>query len=89
MKVHIEGNLYLESDGMQFIIKEYTGKTYKNNETGKETEAYNTIGYYATVQQACKKLIKMKIMESTATDLKALLESVDGIERFIEERVAV
>ena len=30
MKVHIENNLYIESDGMQYILKEYTGKTAEN-----------------------------------------------------------
>lgn len=89
MKVHIEGQLYLESDGTQFILKQYTGNTYKDKKTGKETEAYNTHGYFPSVQSACHKLLKMKLMESTATDLKSLLESVDGIKQFINERVAV
>lgn len=74
---------------MQFILKEYTGNVYKNKETGKETESTNTHGYFTSVQSAVKKLVKMKVMESTATDLKGLLEDVEDIKRFIEERVAV
>ena len=89
MKVQIEGNLYLESDSMQFILKEYTGIFYTNKETGKETESTKTYGYFPSVQSACKHLIKMKLMESTATDLKELLGEVEGIKKFIEERVAV
>lgn len=89
MKVQIENNLYLESDGMQFIIKEYTGKVYEDKKSGKQTESYNTIGYYSNVQSACRDLVKRKVMESTATDLKSLLESVEGIKQYIEDRIAV
>ena len=30
MKIHIENNIYLESDEQQFLLKEYTGNTYTN-----------------------------------------------------------
>lgn len=83
MKVHIEGNLYLESDSLQFIIKEYNGKTDKNGNA-----LYKTHGYFNSVQNAMHHLVKMKIMQSTATTLKELIASVDDIRKFIEERVS-
>lgn len=89
MKVHIEDNLYLESDGMQFIIKEYTGNIYKDKKTGKETESFNTHGYFNSVQSACRHLLKIKLMESTATDLKTLLQGVQEIREWIEAKVSV
>lgn len=88
MKVNIEGNLYLESDGMQFVLKDYTGKTYQDKK-GKETEAYNTLGYFSTVQSAMRHLVKMKLMQSTATTLNELLQDVERIREYIESRVSV
>jgi hypothetical protein len=87
MKVQIEGNLYLESDGLEFTIKKY-GNPYTNNK-GELIEPSTTSGHFSNVHSAIKYLVKMKIMESTATDLKGLLESVEGIREYIEERVRV
>lgn len=88
MKVNIEGNLYLESDGMQFILKDYTGKIY-TDKRGNVTEAHNTLGYFPSVQSAMRHLVKMKLMESTATTLNELLQDVQRIEEYIESRVSV
>ncbi|GED73108.1 hypothetical protein BRE01_68100 [Brevibacillus reuszeri] len=49
MKVEIEDNLYLESDGMQFIIKEYTGK---KDTLGRDL--YKVHGYFSGVDHAVK-----------------------------------
>jgi hypothetical protein len=89
MKVQIEGQLFLESDGTQFILKEYTGNLYEDKKTGKVTESFKTHGYFYSVQSAIIQLKRMKVMESTATDLKSLLESLKDIRRYIEEKVGV
>jgi hypothetical protein len=88
MKVQIEGNLYIESDALQFIIKEYTGKVSTDKE-GKETELYNIHGYYTNVQSCIKRLVTMKIKESTASTLSELLEDVKRIEQYIESKVTI
>ncbi|PWV90234.1 hypothetical protein DFQ01_14410 [Paenibacillus cellulosilyticus] len=80
MKVQIEENIYLESDSMQFIIREYTGKV--NNETG--IESFKTIGYYSNISSALKRMVKLKLMQSTATDLRELLEDLRRIEQRFE-----
>lgn len=78
MKVQIENNLYLESDGRQFIIKEYTGKHDKN---GNET--YKVHGYYSNINYALKKLFQMKLMESTHMTIGELVQHVQNIEQYI------
>lgn len=84
MKVHIEGNVFLESDEFQFIIKEYTGSKDKN---GNPT--YKTHGYFTSLQSAIKALVTMKIKESTAKELETLIEEVRKIYEMIEEKISV
>lgn len=87
MKVQIEGDMYLESDNFQFIIKEYTGAVSVNKDTGKETEVYNTHGYFPSLESALKFLLKKKIKESTATRLQDLINDVRRIEKWIHEQL--
>jgi hypothetical protein len=75
MKIHVEGNLYIESDERQFILKNYTGK-----KDAKDNELFKAIGYFGTLNQVAKKLIDMKIKESTATTLKELVADLERIE---------
>lgn len=82
MKVHIENNLYLESDGMQFIIKEYTGTIGKD---GKEIS--RSKGYFGSVESALQHVLKMKVMESTANDLKTLIEDVRALQQYIKNKI--
>ncbi|WP_145413766.1 hypothetical protein [Paenibacillus xylanexedens] len=88
MKIQIEENLFIESDSMQFIIKEYTGKQTVG-EGGKVTENYKTHGYYSDVKSCLNKIVKMKVMDSTATTLSELLEEVNGIKEYIESKVTI
>ncbi|MFD0710600.1 hypothetical protein [Paenibacillus sp. GCM10027626] len=83
MKVQIEGNIYLESDALQFILKEYTGATTVGPE-GKEREIFKTIGYFTGIEYALKHFLKLKIMASTASTLRELLQEVREIRQYIE-----
>ncbi|GEM_PF-1734990 len=85
MKVHIEKNIYLESDGTAFSIREYTGKNF--NKDGKEIPKVH--GNYSTVKSAMNGLIKKKVMETTATTLKELVEDLERIEKFIVSKLNV
>ncbi|MMZ43841.1 hypothetical protein D1872_54090 [compost metagenome] len=89
MKIQIEGSLYLESDAIQFILKEYTGKQSVNKKTGDSTDLYKTHGYFPTVKSALEKVVKMKIMDSTATTIGGLLEELEDIRQYIESKVTV
>jgi hypothetical protein len=84
LKVHIEGNLYLESDDLQFVIKEYTGAKDK---TGREL--YRALGYFTDIRSAIRFLLKKKIMQSTASTLSELLQDVERIHRDINTRIKV
>lgn len=81
MKVHIEDNLYLESDDYSYMIREETG----TDKEGKPT--YKTHGYFSTVQSAMKHLLQMKIKQSTAVSLSELLQDVKRIEQYIESKI--
>lgn len=76
LKVHVEDKLYIEHDGNQYVLKEYTGRWYLHNE-GKENEeereSYRVIGYYGTVKNALTKVLELKISQSTATNLLELI----------------
>lgn len=87
MKVLIEGDLYLESDTMQFIIKEYTGAVSVDKKTGKETEIYNTHGYFTSIESACKYLVKMKLMQSTAGNLTEFLQDFRTLDQWIRAQL--
>jgi hypothetical protein len=87
MKVHIEGNLYLESDSMQFILKEYTGAISVDKNTGKETEVCNNVGYFTSVTSVFNHILKRKLKETDATTMKELLEAVKQIRENIDKQL--
>jgi hypothetical protein len=84
MKIKVEDNLYIESDSLQFYIRKYSGKTDKD---GRET--YNVLGYFSSLNQAVKHLIKHKLMKSSATTVQELLDDLKRIENRINELVKV
>lgn len=80
MKVQVEGNLYIESDEYQFILKEYTGAISKPAKEGEEGRpVYNTKGYFPTVESAMSKVLTMKLKQSTAQTLHELIADVERI----------
>lgn len=83
MKVQIENSLYLESDGMHFLIKEYSGK---QDALGRDL--YKVHGYFSGVDQAVKQLVKMKVMQSTAQTLSELVQDISRIEQYIESKLS-
>lgn len=85
MKVQIEENLYIESDSQQFILKEYTGK--QSIKDGVATDLFKTHGYFSTLESALNKFTKMKIMESTASNLSELIADVKSIRSYIESEI--
>lgn len=84
MKVQIEGNFYIESDSMQFIIREYTGNLDKHGEP-----TFKTIGYFPSVKDCLNRFLRLKVSQSTATTLTELVEDVRRIEQYIERVMPV
>jgi len=82
MKIHIEDKLYLESDGIQYIIREYTGNHDKD---GKET--FRSLGFYGNINHAINSLVKNKIMQSTATTLSELKVDIEKIKQDINSKI--
>jgi hypothetical protein len=81
VKVQIENNFYLESDSMQFIIKEYVGRTDKEGR-----DVTNTLGYFGTVQGALDYFyLKRKVKESTATNLVELLADIKALKELLNQ----
>ncbi|MGM9986352.1 MAG: hypothetical protein ACI35O_03895 [Bacillaceae bacterium] len=84
MKVLVENNLYIEGDHQNVEVRKYTGK--KDAKTGKDL--YTTYGYYATVEQAAEKVVRMKLAESQATNLKELSEDIKSIKQWLKEKLS-
>ncbi|MGE6379899.1 hypothetical protein [Peribacillus muralis] len=84
MKVQIENEFYLESDDKQFIIKEYIGKQDKEG-----NERFKVYGYFGSIQQALKKFLSMKVMQSNAVTLSQLVEDVKRIEQYIDSKFSI
>lgn len=88
MKVQIQDNYYLESDSMQFMIKEYSSKVVEDKESGGEKviESVKNHGYFPDIKAALNKFLKLKIMNSTAQDLKELIAEIRAIREFLENQ---
>ncbi|MCM3488812.1 hypothetical protein M3689_05765 [Alkalihalophilus marmarensis] len=84
MKIQIEGNLYLESDSRQFIIKEYSNKQDENG-----NELFKVKGYFGTLSAAINKLVVMEICKSEASTLKELAADLNWIQKNINELLEV
>jgi hypothetical protein len=82
MKIHIEKNIYLESDTYGYAVK-----TYADNKNKDGKDIVIDAKYYTTLQGCIKCLLNMKIKESTATTLKELLGEVNDIYSYVEKQI--
>lgn len=82
-KIHILDNYYMTSDANQFVlIKEVTRKQRKTEATYTQ---FVTVGYYSSVQDLCKRLIKDATREGVQTgSLQSLRDIVSNIESLTE-----
>lgn len=83
MKIHIEDQIYLESDERNFVLKKYLGTI--NKQTGKEQ--FIPIGYFGSVQSAMNFMLRRKIGESKATTFKELKQDIDRIEEWLKNKI--
>lgn len=84
MKIEVGDKLFIESDDMQFILKKYSGKYDKNNK-----ETYKVLGYFITLKQTVKHLIKLQCMESTAETFEQLFDDLERIENKIDSLIKI
>jgi len=82
MKIKVEENLFIESDGVQFILRDYSGKVDK-----KGKEIYKSLGFFGSLQSALKKVVKIKIMKSNAETIQQLLSELKIIEDEIDDLI--
>lgn len=87
-EVEVEKHIFLESDQYQFILKKYNGRVTVSKD-GKESDQYETLGYFTSITHAMKFIMKMKLKASTAEDLNQLLYEIHRIEKFIEEKLTI
>lgn len=85
MKIQVEDKLFIESDDMQFMIKKYSGKI--DEKTQKET--YKVLGYYSSLKQAVKHLIKLECMESTVTTFQQMFDELERIETKFDDLIKI
>ncbi|MFK3936519.1 hypothetical protein ACI2JA_03255 [Alkalihalobacillus sp. NPDC078783] len=84
IKLHIEKKLYIEKEGMNYTIRNYTGKF-----DDKDKELYKQIGgYYGKLNEALKALFRHKLDESKPTSIPEVIESIDRIESWLEKVVS-
>lgn len=83
MKIKLEKNTYLESDQWQYILRKYSRK--RDEKTGEMKESVLNSTYHPTVQTAIKKIFREKVRESTATNMKDLLNEIERIENKIDD----
>lgn len=80
MKVHIEGNLYLESDERQYILVEYSiAKSGKN----EGEPVGRNLSYHPTIESAIRSFANRKIKESTAQTLSEFTQELRKINEYI------
>ena len=84
MKIQIEDKLFIESDERQFVIKKYSGNFDKN-----DNETFKVLGYFSSLKQATKHLIKMYCMESTVTSFQELFGELERIENKIDSLIKI
>lgn len=72
------GEHAIMSDSCNFILAKIT-------QTSKGEESKRYIGFYASLENLFKGLLKFKIRESEATDLKQLIADIKKIKEEIKE----
>jgi hypothetical protein len=84
MKIQIEEKLFIESDDMQFIVKRYSGNFDKNDK-----ETYKVLGYFGSLKQAVKFLIKKDCMASTVTTFQQMFVELERIEDKYDKLIGI
>lgn len=71
MRIEVYKDYIIRSDERNFILCKSRGMV-TDKKTGKETEQFNDLGYYGTMQNALNGLCEREILASKATTFKEL-----------------
>jgi hypothetical protein len=88
MRVHVENDIYIQGDRLNFSVDRITTKEVADKKTGEmktEENVRNIGGNFATLAQAINGVLKVKVSESKATTLEELLREVKEHRKFIEK----
>lgn len=80
--IKIEGNYYMDNDGMQFILKEDTWKTTVDSKTKEEKEVFKNHGYYRHPEQALEKFVNLKVSKSDSKTVVELVKEIKELKQF-------
>lgn len=86
MRIHIEGDIYIQGDGIGYsIVQRSIVQSGKN----AGTEFFSSLNKNYSSIQACAEhgLLKMKIADSTATTLRELIDAVNEYREFIRSKI--
>jgi len=82
MKIEIDKKYLLTADSMNFIVQEKsTIKEGKN----KGKECFVLIGYYSTVPAALMAVLRHKVRQSAATDIKTLISEYRAFYAYLKD----
>lgn len=81
MRVHIEDDLYIESDAHCYMLVQ----SYVADQNCKEMK--RTLGYFTTIEHLINKVVDMKIRQSTAKTLSELRKDVEEIREYIKSKI--
>jgi len=71
----------IESDPMNVILFEKI--TRKKKDTGVSYTAWQTIGYYATVENALNGLVDQKVRDTELKDLKLVIKEISDLREMV------
>ncbi|MBU2177667.1 MAG: hypothetical protein KJ556_21455 [Gammaproteobacteria bacterium] len=75
-------NHKIESDSMNVILSKKVKRVKKD--TGEKHDAWQCIGYYATVANALHGLVNQNIKDTELTDIKAIAAEINNLHKMIE-----
>lgn len=81
MRIHVEGDYYISYDGRNHTLEREVITEKGKNKGSKRVEVE---GNYPNITSCMKAMLKLEIMESSATNLRELMVDVARIETKIE-----
>lgn len=85
MRIHVEGDIFITGDSMGYSLAK---RSISNSGKTKGQEIFIGFSHHPSVQSCAKKLLKMKITDSTAKNLKELIADVGKIEAELMSKIS-
>ena len=84
--ININENYAFEADDLNYILMRKTYKRRKENGTWVTTdeETWTIAGYYATLEQLVKDIIRKELRSTKFKDLDVVLKKVEELENMVK-----